>query len=69
MAKRKVNLVVSNDKKPLGAVKPGQKLEVVAVSLTPGKGSSSKARLGARLCGGTSTCLALLDIDRGDPAP
>lgn len=68
MAKNKVNLVVSHEKKPLGSVKPGQRLQVVAVALTGGKGGSKKA-LGARLCGGTSTCLALMDVDKGDPAP
>jgi hypothetical protein len=68
MSNRKVNLIVSDDKKPLGSVKTGQKMEVVAVALTPGKGTSRKKALGARLCGGTSTCLALVDIERDDSA-
>jgi len=67
MAKKRINLVVSSEKQPLVPVKAGQKLQVVAVALTGGKGVSKKA-LGARLCGGTSTCLALMDVDKGDPA-
>jgi hypothetical protein len=63
MATKKVNLIVSNDKKPLGSVKPGQKLEVVAVTLSGGKAASLKKAIGARLCGGSGTCLALTDID------
>ena len=69
MSKNKVNLIVSDQKKPLGSVKAGQKLQVVAVSLSGGKAASLKKAIGARLCGGSSTCLALVDIDKGDPAP
>jgi hypothetical protein len=69
MAKSKVNLIVSDEKKPLGSVKAGQKLQVVAVTLTGGKAASLKKAIGARLCGGSGTCLALVDIDKGDPAP
>jgi hypothetical protein len=69
MATKKVNLIVSEDKKPLGSVKVGQKLQVVAVSLTGGKAGSVKKAIGARLCGGSGTCLAVVDIDKGDPAP
>jgi hypothetical protein len=69
MASKKINLIVSDEKKPLGSVKPGQKLEVVAVTLTGGKAASLKKAIGARLCGGSGTCLALIDIDKGDPAP
>jgi hypothetical protein len=69
MAKSKVNLIVSDQKKPLGPVKAGKKLQVVAVSLTGGKAAAVKKAIGARLCGGTSTCLALVDIEKGDAAP
>jgi hypothetical protein len=69
MAKSKVNLIVSDEKKPLGSVKAGQKLQVVAVTLTGVKAASLKKAIGARLCGGSGTCLALVDIDKGDPAP
>jgi len=62
MTTKRVKLMVSDDKKPLGSVKPGQKLEVVAVTLSGRKAGSLK-KMGARLCGGTSTCLALTDIE------
>jgi hypothetical protein len=54
-------LVVSDDKQPKVALKPGMKLEVVAVSLVDSqfKKSSLKA---ARLCGGTSTCVAVIEV-------
>lgn len=68
MPTKKVNLVVSKDKKPLGVLKPGEKFQVVGVTLAGGKGPIGKA-LGARLCGGSGTCLAIVDIDKGDPAP
>ncbi len=69
MAKRgrKLNLIVSDQKNPIGSAKPGSTLEVVAVALTGGK-ASSKQRIGARLCGGTSTCLALVDVEKGGSA-
>lgn len=60
---RKLSLVISNEKNPIGSAKPGSVLEVVAVALTGGK-AVSKKKLGARLCGGTSTCLALMDIEK-----
>jgi hypothetical protein len=69
MASKKINLIVSVEKKPLGSVKPGQKLQVVAVTLTGGKAASLKKAIGARLCGGSGTCLALMGIDKGDPVP
>jgi hypothetical protein len=59
---KKLKLMVSDSKKPLGSVKPGQKLEVVAVTLSGGKAGTPK-KMGARLCGGTSTCLALTEIE------
>lgn len=68
MASRKVNLIVATEKKPQVTVKAGQKLEVVAVSLTGGKAASIKKAIGARLCGGSGTCLAVVDITKGDPA-
>jgi len=56
----KVSLVVSDTKNPEVALKSGQRLDVVAVNLV----STARPRrpLGARLCGGTSTCLALVDV-------
>jgi hypothetical protein len=68
MPAKKVSLVVSKEKKPLGILKSGQKFQVVSVSLAGGKGQG-KPRLAARLCGGSGTCVAIIDIDKGDPAP
>jgi hypothetical protein len=68
MAPKKVNLIVSGAKKPLGSVKVGQKLQVVAVSLSGEKAGSVKKAIGARLCGGSGTCLAVMDIDKDDAA-
>lgn len=68
MSTKKINLIVSPEKKPQVTVKAGQKLQVVAVSLTGGKAASIKKAIGARLCGGSGTCLAVMDIEKGDPA-
>jgi hypothetical protein len=59
---RNLNLIVSDTKNPVGTAKPGTKLEVVGVTLAGPKGAA-KRRIAARLCGGTSTCLALVDVD------
>jgi len=57
--RRGLRLVVSNDPKPAVQLEPGMKLDVVAVSLvTPAL--KPAGALAARLCGGTSTCLALV---------
>jgi hypothetical protein len=69
MASKKVNLIISEQKKPLGSVKPGQKLQVVAVTLAGAKAAAVKKAIGARLCGGSGTCLAVVNIDKGDPVP
>lgn len=56
---RRVQLIVTDDPKPAVTVEPGTVLEVVSVALvTPSM--SPAGPLGARLCGGTSTCLALI---------
>lgn len=55
-------LITSDDKQPQIRVKQGMKLEVVSVSLMEPTLQKSK-RVAARLCGGTSTCLALVEID------
>lgn len=63
--KSSAGFIVSADKKPAVRVSPGMKLAVQSVRLLNPQLRPSKA-LGARLCGGTSTCLALIDI--GTPA-
>lgn len=60
-----MKLIASDDKNPQVSLKPGMKLQVVGISLADPQ--LKKARPGAaRLCGGTSTCLALVEL--GTPA-
>jgi hypothetical protein len=59
----KLSLVASDDKKPSVSLAAGMKLEVVSVSLVDPQ--MKKARIGAsRLCGGTSTCVALVELEK-----
>jgi hypothetical protein len=56
-----LKLIASDDKNPQVSLKAGMKLQVVGISLVDSK--LKKARPGAaRLCGGTSTCVALVDL-------
>jgi hypothetical protein len=65
----KMQLIVSDDETPSIRLKPGMKFEVVSVSVVEGD-TLKPTRVGARLCGGTSTCLALVDIDtKSQPGP
>lgn len=57
-----VNLVLSEDKVPRIELKPGMRFEVASVAVVDEK-LTRKTGVGARLCGGTSTCLALIDLD------
>ncbi len=57
----RLQLIVSDEKKPKITVAAGEKLEVVAVSLID-PGRKPARATAARLCGGTSTCLALVDV-------
>ena len=65
---RKLRLVLANEKSPAVKLEAGQKLEVIAVDMVSTVGRV-KRRGAARLCGGTSTCLAVVFTDRGDPVP
>jgi hypothetical protein len=58
---KKLRLIVSDEKSPAVELKAGMKLDVVAVTLIEPTLKKSKA-VAARLCGGTSTCLALVDV-------
>lgn len=60
-ASSKMRLIVSDDANPAVVLKAGQKLQVTAVSVvTPELKKSGP--IAARLCGGTSTCLAIVEI-------
>ena len=65
MAKKKgpksITLIASNSKPPALKLKPG-KLDVRVVSIVDGSLGKPK-KLAARLCGGTSSCYALFDIE------
>ena len=69
-AKGSLQMIVSDEQRPRVEVKPGTKLQVVSTRLT-GPDLRRITNIGARLCGGTSTCLALVDIgsDVINPAP
>jgi hypothetical protein len=59
--KSKHTFIVSNEKNPKVALKPGMKLQVATVALV-GPDLKKPSKIAARLCGGTSTCLALVEI-------
>jgi hypothetical protein len=61
VSKRKLNFIVSEEQKPSVALKAGMRLDVVSVSLVEPTLKPSRARA-ARLCGGTNTCLALMEV-------
>ena len=58
----KITLVVSDDPSPRIEVRTGTKIEVVAVDFMESE-TSKPAKVAARLCGGTSTCLALIETE------
>ena len=60
-SKKKLKLVVSDDQKPSVKLEKGMRLDVVSVSLVEPTLKPSRARA-ARLCGGTDTCLALVEV-------
>jgi hypothetical protein len=67
MAKRKaakassVRFIVSDEKSPSVALKSGMQLNVVSTVLV-GPDLKRIRNIGARLCGGSGTCMALVDI-------
>lgn len=60
-SQKKLNLIVSDEKTPAVKLQPGMKLDVVSVSLVQPTLKAARARA-ARLCGGTDTCLALVEV-------
>jgi hypothetical protein len=59
--KRKMKLIMSSARRPNVKLKKGAKLKAVAVTLLNPQLKKPKARA-ARLCGGTDTCMALVEI-------
>lgn len=64
---KKVKLIVTNEKQPKISIKPGMRLEVIAIELADTELKKAKG-IAARLCGGTSTCLALVEVGPDEPA-
>ena len=63
-SRNKVKLVLHNDENPMVRLEPGMKIRVETVDLIGSDLDLEKLKkVGARLCGGTSYCLALVDID------
>lgn len=60
--KSTIKFIVSDEKNPQIELKKGMKFRVEAIELVDNKLSSVK-KGAARLCGGTSTCLALIDVE------
>jgi len=63
MAKKQtMTLIADKEKSPKVELKAGQQLKVVSVKIA-GPQLAKMKRVGATLCGGTSTCLAVVDIE------
>jgi hypothetical protein len=57
----KAHLIVSDEAEPAVTLKPGMRFEVVATTVVDAELKASN-KVAARLCGGTSTCLALVEV-------
>ena len=57
----KMKLIVSDDSSPAVNLKAGQKLQVIGVSVVT-TDLKKGGPIAARLCGGTNTCLALVEL-------
>jgi hypothetical protein len=58
----KHTLIASDQKSPKIALRPGMKLQVVSIKLADPTLKAAKP-IAARLCGGTNTCIALVETD------
>lgn len=57
-----VHLIESDDAEPSLSLRAGMRFEVHATNIVDTKLKGSR-KVAARLCGGTTTCLALVDIE------
>ena len=57
-----IQLVVSEEKEPRVALKPGMKLEVVAIQLVDPTLKPSVPTAKATLCGGSFNCVAIVEL-------
>jgi hypothetical protein len=60
-ASRTVHLIVSDDAEPTVKLKAGMRFEVHATTVRDAE-LKPAGKVAARLCGGTSTCLALVEL-------
>ena len=56
-----IKLIVSKDKRPKVALKPGMRVEVANVRIVD-PSLVRRPKIAARLCGGSGTCIALIDL-------
>ncbi len=56
-----MRLVLHKDATPKVELRPGMKIQVEEIELLGGTAAQLK-KIGARLCGGSGTCLAIIDI-------
>ena len=61
-------LVVSEKASPAVTLKPGMRFDVRRVDIV-NPDLKKVGKVAARLCGGTSTCLALIDLDKESNFP
>ena len=59
----KVHLIESDESEPTVKLKPGMRFEVHATSIVDVQFKPA-GKTAARLCGGTTTCLALIEIEK-----
>jgi len=59
----KVKLIVSDEAEPLVRLKPGMKVRVETVQFVGSDLENQLPKIGARLCSGGGTCVALIDIE------
>ena len=57
-----IHLIESDDTEPTIKVKAGTRFEVRSVSIVDTHLNPSPNKVAARLCGGTNTCLALIEL-------
>lgn len=60
-SKENFHLIVSDDTSPTVRLAPGMRFEVRAVTIVDAE-LKQAGPVAARLCGGTTTCLALIEI-------
>ena len=63
-----IKLIVSQDKRPKVALRPGMRVEVINVRIVD-PSLVRPPKIAARLCGGSGTCIALIDLGEAIQPP